>query len=100
MIFLAGVLLLLVVALAFLLIRATKRLLQFDYIWEALLPELIEYESDLRKMAGGDLLIDHPEVQAFHKRNLRALKAVADIVKSVSETRPPPPPALPRPEVE
>lgn len=102
MIVLLFVLLLTQTVTAVLLFRATKRLLDFDFIWNSIVEELITYEEDLEKMSSGDILIDNPDVMAFHKRNRKALRAVSAAVKSVVETRAPRPakPVLPRPEVE
>ncbi len=90
------------VGMGLLLFRATRRLLQFDDIWRSILPELQSYTIDLKKMASGDVLQDHPEVVKFHRRNLRALKALESIVDSIVNEQPavPPQPALPRPEAE
>lgn len=98
-------LLLLVAALSILLVRATKRLLQFDDIWQGILPELESYSADLARMASADLdgiLVDHPEVLTFHKRNLRAKKVIESILDSVTQMTPErkKPPALPRPDME
>ena len=85
-----------------LLFRGGRRLLQFDDIFQEILPELQNYSADLRKLSSGDLLLDHPEVVTFHKRNLRALKSLESIIDSVASVTPKQvkPLALPRPEVE
>lgn len=85
---LLAALLLLSGALVFLLIRATRRLLEFDELWQQILPVLLGYADDLRKMLSLDLLTDNPEVVAFHKRNLRMLSEIDEIAKSVRSVAP------------
>lgn len=89
---------------AYLLRKATLRLLQFDMIWDMVTGDLLEYERDLRRMSSGDLLVDHPEVLAFHRRNQAALRAVSEGLRQIVDARgvqpPGPPEVLPRPEVE
>lgn len=82
-----------------LLVRAARRLLQFDDIWQAIIPELEDYSIDLKGMSSGDILIDHPEIEMFHKRNVRALQSLESILDSVKSVRPKreKPPVLPRP---
>lgn len=92
-------------ALGRLLYRATQRLLQFDDIFQSIHPVLSEYSDDLKRMSSGDLdgiLVDHPEILAFHRRNLAARVAVESIVDSVTKTRPErkKKPRLPRPDME
>lgn len=90
-----------VVGEAVLLVRAAKRLLQYDDIWQQITPILEDYSADLRKTLKSDLLIDNPEVVSFHKRNQQALKAIESIVDSVVNVIPvrKRPPVLPRPDV-
>ncbi len=85
-----------------LLARAAKRLLQFDEILQEITPELESYAEDLQQFVKGEILLDHPEVAAFHRRNLRALHTVESIRDSVVNARPAKkkPVALPRPDVE
>jgi len=90
---------------ALLIVRAVRRLLQYDDIFQGILPELTKYSEDLSRMSSADLdgiMVDHPEVLAFHKRNQRALKTVKSIVDSVTKIVPErkKPSALPRPDVE
>jgi len=91
------------VGLVYLLIRASRRLLEFDDIWSGILPVLVDYAVDLRQMSSGDLLLDNPEVVKFHKRNLNALATIESIAQQVAEIKPLPPKRdtnLPRPDVE
>lgn len=81
------------------LFRFSKRLLQFDDIWERVLPVLFEYAEDLRKMVSADLLLDNPEVIRFHKRNMQALADIDAITESTRE-RVRRSKRLPRPDVE
>ena len=89
------------VGMGVLLVRAARRLLEFDSIWQQIMPVLFEYSEDLRKMLSLDLLTDNPEVVAFHKRNMRTLNELDNITKAVRSVAPqrsrtP----LPRPDVE
>jgi hypothetical protein len=85
-----------------LLVRATRRLLQFDDIFGEIVGSLTGYADDLRKMSSGGVLLDHPEVTKFHNRNLKTLKALDAAVKKVEGIRPPAEPTtpLPLPDVE
>lgn len=86
--------------LVFFILRATRRLLEFDSIWQEIMPVLFGYAEDLRKMLSLDLLTDNPEVVAFHKRNLRLLSELDEITKSVRSAAPPrSSEKLPRPDV-
>lgn len=88
-------------ALGYFLLRAIKRLLQFDMIWEQIMPVLFTYAEDLRKMLSADLLTDNPEVLAFHKRNVRALLELDEITRIVQTTTPTKEKSkLPRPDME
>ena len=101
------VLLLLVVAigLGFLLARATRRLIQYDDIFQGILPVFESYAADLERMSSGHLdgiLVDHPEVLNFHRRNRLAKQQFESIVDSVTKLVPERkrPPELPRPDME
>ena len=85
-----------------LLARAAMRLFQYDDICRNILPILEDYSEDLTKLAKGDLLIDNPEVLAFHRRNLQAVKDLDATVGSVLSVVPPRPkkPVGSRPVVE
>lgn len=88
-------------ALAMLLVRAARRLLEFDEIWQRIMPVLFEYAEDLRKLLSLDLLTDNPEVVEFHRRNMRALRELDEVTKSVRAVAPPRgDQPLPRPDVE
>ena len=102
-------LLLLIVALAegLLLYRASRRLLQFDDLFQGTIAVLDSYSSDLVEMSSADLdgiLVDHPEVITFHKRNMRArreLQSALDSITSVFPRKPPRrDPKLPAPDME
>lgn len=88
--------------LATLLVRAARRLLEFDSVWQQIMPVLFGYAEDLRRMLSLDLLTDNPEVVAFHKRNLKVLNELDEVTKSVRAVAPPTRSAqpLPRPDVE
>lgn len=87
--------------LIFFLGRAIRRLLQFDMIWEQIMPVLFTYSEDLRKMLSADLLVDNPEVLAFHRRNVRALLELDEITRVVQTTTPTKEKSrLPRPDME
>lgn len=88
-----------------LLVWATRRLIQYDDIFQSILPVLEEYGKDLEKMSSADLdgiLVDHPEVLRFHRRNRIAKQQIESLVDSVTKLAPErkPPPELPRPDVE
>lgn len=85
-----------------LLVRASRRLLQFDSIWQQIMPVLFGYSEDLRRMVSTDLLVDNPEVVAFHKRNVRLLLELDEITRAVQATAPPKEKKsrLPRPDME
>lgn len=84
----------------YLFIRSVKRLFQFDNMWTSVTDTLQEYQGDLGKMLSGEILVDHPEVAAFHRRNTRALQDITGLVDGSRElgpqTKKEP---LPRPEV-
>jgi hypothetical protein len=90
-----------------LLFRAARRLLQFDDLFQDTAEVLDGYSSDLAEMSSADLdgiLVDHPEVIAFHKRNMRARRDVQSILDSVTAVSPRRPrrrdPKLPLPDME
>jgi hypothetical protein len=92
--------LLLSVALGFACYRLAVRLLQFDEVFSSISPVLQMYGEELLKMSKGDLLIDHPEVRAFHQLNVGMLKSLEFLTNSVTSVKPKPKkPALPRPVV-
>lgn len=85
--------------------RAFRRLLQFDDIFQGIMPVLDSYSKDLEEMSSADLdgiLTDHPEILAFHRRNLAAKRDIESVVDSVTKMGPErrEAPALPRPDME
>ena len=72
-----------------LLIRAARRLLQFDDMLQRTWGVLAEYSVDLTDMAKGDLLLDSPEVIKFHKRNMNALYQISTIADEIGQVTPP-----------
>ncbi len=98
-------LLILLVMAVVLLQRAVRRLIQYDDIFQAIMPVLAEYSSDLERMSSADLdgiLVDHPEVLNFHRRNRLAKQQVESLVDSITKLVPERKKAqeLPRPDVE
>ncbi len=91
----------------FLLYRAARRLLQFDEVFQGLIPLLDEYSGDLVRMTSADLdgiMVDHPEVLSFHRRNMRARRDIQLVIDSITSISPRPPrrsdPKLPLPDME
>lgn len=88
-----------------LLVRASKRLLQFDEVLQGIVPVLDSYSEDLKRMSSAEMdgiLVDHPEVLTLHKRNQAHKKAIESVVDSVTKLTParPKAPKLPRPDWE
>ncbi len=79
--------------------RTAAALFKFDAAWTGLMKELQTYSIDLKRMASGDLLTDHPEVLAFHKRNMGVLEAIERVVAD-AKIEPVGQRQLPRPDVE
>ena len=69
-------------------VKMAKRLLQFDSIFESIVQVLVDYGVDLRKVLSGGFLQDHPDIVAFHKRNLKALTEIETIVKDLEQVKP------------
>jgi hypothetical protein len=88
----------------FLLVRAAKRLLEYDAVFSSIAPALEQYAADLTKTLSSGILLDNPEVLTFHKRNVSFLKHVESISKAVTEIHPvpkkDPQPIPPRPDWE
>ncbi len=73
----------------FLLVRASRRLLQFDEIFQMIIEPMQEYSNALRKIASAEgLLHDHPEVVEFHRANMNLLAHIDAAVRAVREERP------------
>lgn len=81
--------------------RSVNVMFNFDQLFGEVTDVLQRYAVDLAKMSKGDLLIDHPEVRAFHKRNLVALEEINAVLEEVKKGRHEGPKELsPRPDVE
>lgn len=73
----------------FFLIRASKRLLEFDELFQVIIDPMEEYAAALRKITTAEgLLHDHPEVLAFHRANMDLLRKIDLAITSVKENRP------------
>lgn len=86
----------------FLLVRATRRLLEFDRLFEAIVDPMQAYADTLRRITTAEgILHDHPEVIAFHKANMEILFHMDRAIASIRSGRPEKkrPKNLPRPEV-
>lgn len=88
-------LLLIIGGLSFLLVRASRRLLQFDEVFEHIVPVLEDYGGELKRTLSAGLLEDHPEVVAFHKLNVFALSKIDAITEMARAMRPKKQPKLP-----
>lgn len=99
-------LVLLICLLVSLLVRASRRLLQFDDLLQETLHVLDRYSDDLLKMTSGNIdgtLVDNPEVMGFHARNVRTrleIQGAVDAISTVSPRRRNVDVNLPRPDVE
>lgn len=89
----------------YLLYRGATRLLQFDELFQRVAMTLEDYSEDLVRMTSADIdgiLTDHPEVKAFHLRNMGARRdirlALEDVTRHTPRRRKAP--ALPRPDME
>lgn len=103
--FIFFIFLLVIIGLLFILVRATRRLIEYDDLWQAILPVLQDYGDDLAKMSSANLdgiLVDHPEVLNFHRRNRLAKQQIESLVGSIVKLVPEreKAPALPRPDME
>jgi len=95
MIFLVIFLLLLLALAIFVIVRLTKRLFQFDEVFEKIAPVLEAYSNELKKTLSQGLLEEHPEVQAFHKLNMFALTQIELVTQDVTALAPKKKPKLP-----
>ena len=83
--------LLLSVTLGLLLVRATRRLLQFDELLQIIIDPMRDYQAELEKIATAEgLLTDHPEVIAFHRANMTMLAKIDAAITLLKEEGPPP----------
>lgn len=72
-----------------LLLRATRRLLEFDELFRVIIDPMQEYQDELSKIAKAEgLLTDHPEVIAFHRANVIMLAKIESALKTLKEGRP------------
>ena len=87
----------------FLLVRAARRVLQFDAVFQTIIDPMQLYADTLRRITTAEgLLHDHPEVLAFHKANMELLFQIDRALEAVKQGRPQQekrPKHLPRPEV-
>lgn len=90
--FLLIIIFLLLVALGFagfFLVRAAKRLFEYDELMSVIVAPMEEYADELRKIASAEgLLHDHPEVLAFHRANMVMLGKLDEAISSIKESRP------------
>lgn len=86
---LAIIFFLLFVATSFLLLKALRRLFDFDDLYQQILEPMHEYSMELKKIVSSDgLLHDHPEVLAFHRANMRMLQKMDESIKTIQEAKP------------
>jgi cell fate (sporulation/competence/biofilm development) regulator YlbF (YheA/YmcA/DUF963 family) len=85
-----------------LLVRASRRMLDFDELFQQILTPMQEYSAELKKISTAEgLLHDHPEVLAFHRANMRMLQKMDAAIKIIQEAKPQKKKEkLPRPEAE
>lgn len=85
-----------------LLIRASRRMLDFDELFQQILQPMQEYSAELKKISTAEgILHDHPEVLAFHRANMAMLQKMDASIKIIQEAKPQKKKEkLPRPEAE
>ncbi len=72
-----------------LLVRASKRLLEFDELLRVMVDPMQEYADALRKLVSSEgLLHDHPEVVAFHRANLELMRLLDENISAIKAGRP------------
>lgn len=72
-----------------LVVRAGKRLLQFDTIFQMIVEPMQEYSDTLKKLTTGEgLLQDNPEVMQFHRTNVNLLKQIEASLEAVRQEHP------------
>lgn len=75
--------------LGYLLVRAARRLLEFDDLMQVIVEPMQEYQEELAKIAQAEgLLTDHPEVISFHRANVIMLAKIRSAIASIQEVRP------------
>ena len=80
--------------------RSAKIAFGFDEFFQSVFTILSTYSEDLTRMSKGDLLLDHPEVRAFHKRNLQTLQEINVVLDEIKQGRSEAPKEIgPRPDV-
>lgn len=80
--------------------RSVRVMFSFDQILGEVARVLSSYSQDLEKLSSGDLLLDHPEVRAFHRRNILVIEEINTVVEEIKKGRPETPKEmLPRPDV-
>jgi len=86
----------------FFLVKALRRMLDFDELFQQILEPMQEYSVELKKISTAEgLLHDHPEVLAFHRANMRMLQKMDAAIKIIQEAKPQKKKEkLPRPEAE
>lgn len=73
----------------FLLVRASKRLLEFDELLGTIVGPMQEYSNALRKLTSSEgLLHDHPEVVSFHRANVELLRLIDENISAIKAGRP------------
>ncbi len=76
-------------AATFLLVRASKRLLQFDSIFRMIVEPMQIYADELKKITTAEgLLHDHPEVLQFHRTNMNLLTQIDAALAAVRQEHP------------
>jgi ethanolamine utilization protein EutA (predicted chaperonin) len=86
---LVGVLCLTVGGLGFLLVRATRRLFQYDELFDLIMADLINQIKRLDKMLGTDIGSESPEVAALMRELLGISKRIEVYAHMVNQERQP-----------
>ncbi len=85
----AGIFFLLFCAAVYLLVRASKRLLEFDSLFQVTVGPMQEYADELRRIATSEgLLNDHPDVIKFHQANIRLMQMMDENIAAIKAGRP------------
>lgn len=73
----------------FLLWKSTKRLLEFDDMFQRIIQPMSEYSETLSRITSAEgILHDHPEVVEFHRANVKLLAEINGSINSVKEILP------------